>query len=158
MFADGQVDQLLFTLLFVSFVERVFDGFGLELFAPEVAPQPRSAYRLRRQARIGEIRGELLVIQVAQLFESGEDLVDDRFLRPILLHQSRAHLGEAARLVGEQIERPLESPLIGRLRHGAIVKRSPAARQAPPLSLRVPNGRAIFDCYFLTYFSSARTN
>src|SRR5215831_17042858 len=60
-FADGAVDQLLFALLSVSYVERVFDGFGLEFFAPQVAPQPRSAYRLRRQARVGEIRGKLLV-------------------------------------------------------------------------------------------------
>src|SRR5262245_6265026 len=137
-FADGAVDQFLFALLFISFVERVFDGFGRELFAPEVAPQPRSSYRLRRQARVGEISGELLVVQVAQLFESGEDLIDDRLLRPILLHQSRAHLGEAARLVREQIERPLESLLIGRLRHGGIVKRRPAARQAPRFHYEKP--------------------
>ena len=83
---DGAVDQLLFALLFVGFVKRVFDGFGREFFAPQVAPQPRSAYWFRRQARVGEIRGELLVIQVAQLFKSGEDLIDDRLLRPILLH------------------------------------------------------------------------
>src|SRR5689334_8379085 len=62
VFADGAVDQLLFALLFISFVERGFDRFGLELFAPEVAPQPRSAYRFGRQARVGEIRGELLVV------------------------------------------------------------------------------------------------
>src|SRR5215510_2786935 len=137
-FADGADDQFLLALLFVSFVERVFDGFGREFFAQEVAAQARSAYRLRSQARVGEIRGELLVIQVAQLFESGEDLTDDLFLRPILLHQSRAHLGEAARLVGEQIERPLESLLVGRLRHGGMVKRRPAARQAPRFHYEKP--------------------
>src|SRR5262245_15010262 len=48
VFADGAVDQLLFALLFISFVERIFNGFGRKFFAPEVAPQPRSAYRLRR--------------------------------------------------------------------------------------------------------------
>ena len=30
VFADGAVDQLLFALLFVGFVKRVFDGFGQE--------------------------------------------------------------------------------------------------------------------------------
>src|SRR5215510_4075493 len=144
VFADGAVDQLLFALLFISFVERVFDGLGRKLFAPEVAPQPRSSYRLRRQARVGEISGELLVVQVAQLFESGEDLIDDRLLRPILLHQSRAHLCEAARPVREQIERPLESLLIERLRHDdGIVKRRTAARQAP-FSLLYAARRKIF--------------
>src|SRR6266508_1124548 len=50
-FADGSVDQLLLTLLFVSFGESVCDGLGLQLFAPELAPPPPPASTIPRQAR-----------------------------------------------------------------------------------------------------------
>src|SRR5947209_20322774 len=62
-------------------------------------------FRSRREAE-----GEALVVEVAVLFELRERVVRRSLVRPLLFEQALAQLRDRARLRGEELDGPLQSP------------------------------------------------
>src|SRR5581483_1835322 len=73
-----------------------------DFFALQVAAQAGASERLCRQAGGGVTRGKLLVVEVAEFQQAGDDALDNLCFGPLLFKQPLAQLGGAARAGGEQ--------------------------------------------------------